>query len=189
MCASKHLFGRRGGLEQGRIAVEMPQSSPPPRTSDRPRAEKCFKRRFVRGRQNGWGRATGGRYLPPLGCSGALVGPSGPEHRRRSAPQPSSGAALGFGAARTVVRWLGGRALPAARCRRVRRARHRMSRRGMKRAAAAGSASGADGWEHRIVGGRVRRSSSSSRWSTSTRQTGSCSYPKAFRASTDPIRP
>ena len=41
----------------------------------------------------------------------------------------------------------------------------------------------------RIVGGRVRRSSSSSSWSTSTRQTGRYSYPTAFRASTDPIRP
>ena len=159
----------------------------PPRTSGRPRGK--FKRRFSQGRQNGWWRATGGRYLPPLGCSGALVGPSGPEHRRRPAPQPSSGAALGFGATRTVVRWLGGRALPATRCRRVRRARHRMSRRGMKRAAAAGSASGADGWEHRIVGGRVRRSSSSSRWSTSTRRTSSYSCCTSFQRSFDPIRP
>ena len=41
----------------------------------------------------------------------------------------------------------------------------------------------------RIVGRRIWRPSSSSRWSTSTRQSGSCSYPIAFHASADPIRP
>ena len=41
----------------------------------------------------------------------------------------------------------------------------------------------------RIVGGRVWRRFSLSRWATSTRRTGSCSYPTAFRRSSDPIRP
>ena len=41
----------------------------------------------------------------------------------------------------------------------------------------------------RIVGGRVRRSSSSSRCSTSTRRTSSCSCSASFRRSSDPIRP
>ena len=41
----------------------------------------------------------------------------------------------------------------------------------------------------RIVGGWVRRSSSSSRCSTSTRWTSSCSCSTSFRRSADPIRP
>jgi len=41
----------------------------------------------------------------------------------------------------------------------------------------------------RIVGGRVWRRSSSSRWATSTRRTGSCSYPTDTGRSADPIRP
>ena len=41
----------------------------------------------------------------------------------------------------------------------------------------------------RIVGGRVWRRFSLSRWATSTRRTGSCSYPTAFRRSSDPIKP
>ena len=39
----------------------------------------------------------------------------------------------------------------------------------------------------RIVGGRVRRSFSSSRWSTSTRQISGCSCSASFRRSADPI--
>ena len=42
---------------------------------------------------------------------------------------------------------------------------------------------------HRIVGGRVRRSSSSSSWSTSTRRISGCSCSTTFRRSADPIRP
>ena len=41
----------------------------------------------------------------------------------------------------------------------------------------------------RIVGGRVRRSSSSSRWSTSTRRTSGCSCCTCFQRSSNPIRP
>ena len=41
----------------------------------------------------------------------------------------------------------------------------------------------------RIVGRRIRRSSSTSSWSTSTRQTSSCSCSTSFRRSSDPIRP
>ena len=41
----------------------------------------------------------------------------------------------------------------------------------------------------RIVGGRIRRSSSSSRCSTSTCWTSSCSCSTSFRRSADPIRP
>ena len=41
----------------------------------------------------------------------------------------------------------------------------------------------------RIVGGRARRSSSSSRCSTSTRRTSSCSCSTSFHASANPIRP
>ena len=40
----------------------------------------------------------------------------------------------------------------------------------------------------RIVGRRIRRSSSTSSWSTSTRQTSSCSCSTSFRRSADPIR-
>ena len=40
----------------------------------------------------------------------------------------------------------------------------------------------------RIVGRWVRRSSSSSRWSTSTRRTSGCSCSTSFRRSSDPIR-
>ena len=41
----------------------------------------------------------------------------------------------------------------------------------------------------RIVGERIRRSSSSSRWSTSTRRTSSCSCSTSFCRSADPISP
>ena len=40
-----------------------------------------------------------------------------------------------------------------------------------------------------IVGGRIWRPSSSSRWSTSTRRTSSCSCSTALRLSSDPISP
>ena len=41
----------------------------------------------------------------------------------------------------------------------------------------------------RIVGARVRRSFSSSRWSTSTRRTSGCSCCTCFQRSSNPIRP